>query len=86
MHGLFREAGLKNISEKEVSGKLNSGTKEVFWNMMTEVGAPIVAALGQANEALKEKIKQEVFGLLDQKFAGGSVSIDSGALVIYGEK
>lgn len=83
---LFRQAGLKNIIEKEVNGSLHSGTAEVYWNMMTEIGAPIVAALSKADDALKEKIKNEVFALVNQKFPEGEVRIDSSALVIYGEK
>jgi hypothetical protein len=83
---IFKQVGLKNISEKEVAGKLNSGTTDVYWNMMTEVAAPIVAALSNADDAMKEKIKSEVFDVVNQKFPEGKVSIDSSALVIYGEK
>lgn len=83
---LFMQAGLKNISEIEVSGELNSGTTDVYWNMMTEVGAPIVAALSKADDALKAKIKSEVFELINQKYPQGKVRINSSALVIYGEK
>ena len=83
---VFRQAGLKNITEKEVNGSLHSGTADVYWNMMTEIGAPIVAALSKADDDLKEKIKNEVFALVNQKFTEGDVRIDSSALVIYGEK
>jgi hypothetical protein len=54
--------------------------------MMTEVGAPIVAALSNADEATTEKIKQEVYQLVNAKFPEGNVAIDSSAIVIYGEK
>lgn len=40
----FKQAGLNNISEIEVNGKLNAEPAEVYWNMMTEVAAPFVAA------------------------------------------
>ncbi|MDQ3022065.1 MAG: methyltransferase domain-containing protein [Bacteroidota bacterium] len=83
---LFRQAGLKNISETEVSGKLNSGTTDVYWNMITEVGAPVVAALSKADDALKAKIKSEVYELINQKYPDGKIAIDSSAIVIYGEK
>lgn len=83
---LFRQAGLKNISETEVSGRLNSGTTDVYWNMMTEVAAPFVAALSKVDDALKAKIKSEVFRLVNEKYPAGNVAIDSSALVIYGEK
>jgi hypothetical protein len=47
---LFQQAGLKNTSEKEVAGKMNCGTTDVYWNMMTEVAAPFVAALSNADD------------------------------------
>ncbi len=83
---VFRQAGFKNISEAEIEGKLNSGTTDVYWNMMTEVGAPIVAALSKADDEMKAKIKNEVYELINQKYPKGKVVIDSNALVIYGEK
>ncbi len=83
---LFRQAGCKNISEKEVSGKLKSGTADVYWNFMTDVAAPVVAALGKADDAMKAKIKSEVYELINQKYPEEKVQIDSNALIIYGEK
>ena len=83
---LFRQAGLKNTSETEVAGKLNSGTADVYWNMMTEIAAPFVAALSKADDAMKAKIKNEVFDLIRQKYPDGNIVIDSSALVIAGEK
>ncbi|MEO6348889.1 MAG: class I SAM-dependent methyltransferase [Aquaticitalea sp.] len=83
---IFKQAGLKKTSETEVHGKLNSGTKEAYWNMMTEVAAPFAAALSKADDHMKSKIESEVFDLVDQKFPDGNVLIDSSALVIYGEK
>lgn len=83
---LFQEAGLKNISETVINGKLNSGTAEKYWNMMTEVAAPIISALSKADVAMKEKIKKEVFEAVNQRFNGGTVTFDSSALVIFGEK
>lgn len=83
---LFREAGLKNVKETEVSGKLDIGTTQEYWNFMTEVVAPVVAALGNADEAMKQKIKDEVFESVNNKYQHKRVSIDSSALVIYGEK
>ncbi len=85
MKDIFEKAGFKNIMEKEVASKLNSGTTETYWNMITEVGAPIVAALSKADDALHQKIKKEVFELVNQKYPG-HVAIDAGAIVISAEK
>lgn len=83
---IFRQARLKNISETEVNGKLNAGTIDIYWTMMTEVAAPFVADLSKADDSMKSKIKSEVYDLVRQKFPDGNVFIDSSALVIYAEK
>jgi ubiquinone/menaquinone biosynthesis C-methylase UbiE len=83
---LFLEAGLTGISEVEIAGKMNCKTTDVYWNMMTDVAAPVVAALSKVDEATKTKIKAEVYDLLRQKYPDGNVVIDSGAIVIYAEK
>jgi ubiquinone/menaquinone biosynthesis C-methylase UbiE len=85
MKGIFEKAGFKNINEKEVASKLNSETTDTYWNMMTEVGAPIVAALSKADDAMRDKIKKEVFELVSQKYPG-KVAIDAGAIVFSAEK
>lgn len=86
MGDLFRRAGLKNISVKEVTGKLNCKTADVYWNVMTDLAAPVVAALSNAGFVMKEKIKREVYQAVETKFDDGNVVIDSSALIIYGEK
>ena len=83
---LFEQAGLKNISETEVRGKLNVGNRKVYWNFMTEVVAPVVAALSKADCEMKVKIRSEVFNSISQKYSNGKLAIDSNAFVIYGEK
>lgn len=83
---IFKQAGLKNISVKEVTGKMNCKTTDVYWNVMTEVAAPVVAALSNADDKMNEKIKREVYKTVEQKYSDGNVVIDSSALVIYGEK
>jgi ubiquinone/menaquinone biosynthesis C-methylase UbiE len=86
MSDLFRQAGLKNISVKEVTGKLNCKTADVYWNVMNDLAAPVVAALSKADDKMKEKIRKEVFQAVQTKFDDGNVIIDSSALIIYGEK
>jgi len=85
MKEVFEKAGFRNITEKEVLSKLNSGTVQTYWDMMTEIGAPIVAALSQADENMRQKIKREVFELVTQKYPG-NVAIDASAIVISAEK
>lgn len=83
---LFENAGLTGVTEQEVATKLNSGTVETYWNMMTEIGAPIVAALSKADQPMRQKIRKEVFELVSQKYPGNHVAIDASAFVISGRK
>lgn len=80
------QAGFKNISEKEVNGKLVCGSAEVYWTMTTEIAAPFVAALSKGDAATQEKIRGEVLSLINQKYPEGNIIIDGSSLVIYGEK
>ncbi|PJJ07692.1 ubiE/COQ5 methyltransferase-like protein [Flavobacterium sp. 1] len=86
MSDLFLQAGLKNISENEVTGKLNCKTTDVYWDLMNDVAAPVVAALSKTDDAMRQKIKEEVYSLVNQKYPDNNVIIDSSALVIYSEK
>lgn len=86
MSDLFSQAGLKNVSVNEVTGKLNCKTTDVYWDLMNDVAAPVVAALSKTDDAMRQKIKEEVYSLVNQKYPDNNVIIDSSALVIYGEK
>lgn len=83
---IFSQAGLKNVSVTEVAGQLNCRTTEVYWEVMTELAAPVVAALSNADEALQQKIKADVFEAVNSRYPQQQVWIDGSALVIYGEK
>lgn len=86
MRGIFEKARFKNVSEQEVATKLNAGTIETYWNMMTEVGAPIVAALSQADDEIRRRIKTQIFELLSERYPDGNVAIEASAILISGEK
>lgn len=83
---LFLQAGLKNITQNEIAGKMNFETTDVYWNMMTEVVSLAVAALSKADDEMKNKIRKEVYQELSQKYPDGNILMDSSALVIYGKK
>ena len=86
MTNLFTEAGFKNVSQIEINSSLNTNTADVFWEMNNDVAAPVVAALGKADDAMKAKIKSEVYDLLHKKFGDNPVNPEASALIIYGEK
>ncbi|WP_027136716.1 class I SAM-dependent methyltransferase [Gaetbulibacter saemankumensis] len=84
--GLFKESGLINVTVTEVNGKLKCGIAENYWNMMTDIAAPFVAALSRASDTLRDKIKSDVLDLVNKRYPHGHVTIDGNSLVIYGEK
>jgi len=86
MSGLFLQAGLRNVSVTEVSGRLDCKTSDVYWNLMTDVAPAVVEALSNANDAIKEKIRRQVYQAVNQKYPDGNILIDSSARVIYGQK
>jgi hypothetical protein len=85
MKEIFEKAGFREVTEKEVASKLRIGTVDRYWEMMTEVGAPIVAALSKADDAMKEKIKKEVFEQITQRYPG-DVALEASAIVIAARK
>lgn len=84
--GLFEAAGLKNITVREVSGKLKCNSAEMYWQVMTELAAPVVAALNQADELAQSKVKSEVIELINRVYPDGRVHIEGSSLVISGDK
>jgi ubiquinone/menaquinone biosynthesis C-methylase UbiE len=86
MKDILRVAGFKNVLVTEVTSTLNCGTATVYWDAMTEVAAPVVAALSHAEDHLREKIKKEVHQLINDTYPLPPIQIDASALVIYGEK
>jgi hypothetical protein len=83
---LFNEAGLKNVVETEIAGVLRCGTADVYWEVMTEVAAPFVAALSNADEPTQAAIKAEVFESVRKRFPTGRVDLSGSALIISGSK
>jgi hypothetical protein len=78
--------GFVNIAEREVACNLNCGTAEIYWEMMTEIAAPVVATLSKTDDAIKEKIKKEVYDLINEKYPEGQVIMEGSCLLIYGQK
>jgi len=84
MSGLFEQAGLKNISEKDFSGKMSLQNAEEYWDFMTEVAAPFVEALSHTDEETRENIRKAVIQSMNEKYPD-ETNIGTSAIVIYGE-
>ena len=83
---LFKEAGFKNVAEREVACEMKCETAEIYWHMMTQIAAPVVAALSEADYISKDKIKREVYELVNEKCQDGNLILNGSSLLIYGEK
>jgi SAM-dependent methyltransferase len=82
--GLLRAAGFADVADKEISGQVAYDSPEHYWTMMTEVAAPVVAAMSRASEAERGRIKADVFASLG---AGGDpVTLQFGSRIISGLK
>jgi ubiquinone/menaquinone biosynthesis C-methylase UbiE len=87
MADLFKQAGLKNILVKEINANGEAESFEQFWEYMNDLAAPVVAAMGKADDATKKKIKNEVSDSFRQKYPGEKLfTLEYQALLIYAEK
>jgi ubiquinone/menaquinone biosynthesis C-methylase UbiE len=85
MRHILEEAGFRKIEEKEVLSTLKTKSVDEYWEMMTEIGASVVAALSQADDGMRSKIKEEVFGLIKQK-CPEVVALEASAMIITARK
>tara|TARA_R110002110_G_scaffold147129_2_gene337498 strand:+ start:202988 stop:203830 length:843 start_codon:yes stop_codon:yes gene_type:complete len=84
MQAHLEQAGFRNISETEVATALTL-SPEKYWEMITEVGAPIVAALSKADEASRKQIRDMVFEKIHAAFPEGEFRLQANARVIAGQ-
>jgi ubiquinone/menaquinone biosynthesis C-methylase UbiE len=71
--GLFRNAGLKDVAERDVPNVLGVSGPEDYWNMMTEVAAPVVAALSKADADTVAKVKADVLADMAAHYPNGNI-------------
>ncbi len=83
---VFSEAGLRDVTEEEVSCDMVHDTPQRYWEFMTDVAAPVVAGLAKADETTRERIRSEVLGLARQFLRDGVVRMRSTATVIVGTR
>jgi ubiquinone/menaquinone biosynthesis C-methylase UbiE len=86
MTSIFREAGLKRVTEKEVPAPVEFDNPEQYFTFMNEIAAPVVAGMAKADEGTRAKIKEIVIGLASQNSIGGKTRLNGSAIVVCGEK
>ena len=82
--GFFRNAGLREVTEREVPNVVGVNGPAQYWDMMSEVAAPFVAALSKADAATVAKVKADVLTDMAAKYPNGRIA--GCALVITGVK
>jgi SAM-dependent methyltransferase len=85
MAGVFREAGLRNVTETEVHAPVRFDDPGQYFTFMNEVAAPVVAGLAKADEATREKIRDVVIGLVSERSTSREVRLDATAIIVCGE-
>lgn len=86
MISLLEHVGLKDVGHTEITGKVDYGSHDTYWENMNDVGAAVVMALGKADEGTKMMIRQELDELIHQKCCNGNVELDYCAVNFYGER
>ena len=86
MRAAFREAGLRDIDEEEVSSIMVHETPEQYWQFMNEIAAPVVAGLARADAATRERIRTETLEVARRSMRDGTVQMLSTATVIVGTR
>jgi ubiquinone/menaquinone biosynthesis C-methylase UbiE len=86
MAGVFRDAGLKNVTEKEVGAPVQFDSPDEYFTFMNEIAAPVVAGITKADEPTRARIKEAVLGLAAQNLVGGKTRFEGSAIVVCGEK
>ncbi|MBS1730649.1 MAG: methyltransferase domain-containing protein [Bacteroidetes bacterium] len=86
MTQILQKAGLQHASVKEVDTSLEYKSAETYWEMMTEIAAPVTAALRETDDQMYKLIKQEVINLVNSKYPGDKKVMKGSILLVYGEK
>jgi len=83
---LFNRVGFKNIVTQQVRGKVDYLSFDRYWEIMLDIGAPIVAALSGADKTTIAKIREEVSELFKSKNKEGEATLEYAALVVSAVK
>lgn len=84
--GFLETAGFTNVQEKTIAGKVNFNVPSNYWRNMTEIVAPVVAALSKVDDATRLKIQAEVITACEQLAKNGKLELDYASIMISGDK
>lgn len=83
---LFKGAGFSEAGERAINGVMSCTSTDEYWAFMNEVVPPVVAVFRDATETTKNKIRREVYDLLEERLPGTRKDIGFGARLITATK
>ena len=87
MSSILREAGFKNVSEKEAINFEEAESVDFLWDQMNDVAAPMVAAMKNASNEQRHAIKEEVINNFSSRYGTqGPLRMENCSIILYGEK
>lgn len=86
MGRMFRDAGLLEVTERKVSTEMVHASPEIYWEFMTDIAAPVVRGLTQADTESRELIRSEVFQMLGRYEHDGALRLRSTATIVVGTR
>jgi ubiquinone/menaquinone biosynthesis C-methylase UbiE len=86
MTRMFKEAGLADVTENQVSTDLVFESAEDYWEFMTDIATTVAMGLAKADEESRTLIRSDVFALLGRYEQDGAIRLRSTATVVAGTK
>ncbi|MEV5054153.1 class I SAM-dependent methyltransferase [Arthrobacter sp. LAR12-1-1.1] len=86
MTRMFKDAGLTEVSERQVSTDLVHESPESYWEFMTDIATTVAMGLAKADEESRALIRSDVFALLGRYEHDGAIRLRSTATVVAGTK
>jgi ubiquinone/menaquinone biosynthesis C-methylase UbiE len=86
MTRMFKDAGLAEVTERQVSTDLVRESPDSYWEFMTDIATTVAMGLAKADAASRELIRQDVFALLGRYEHDGAIRLRSTATVVAGTK
>lgn len=78
----LQKAGFTNIQTREAVWEASYPSVDTYWQLMTEVAAPVVAGMAKADEPTRDKIRAEVFAAAQPHVRGGALYLKAAAHIV----
>ncbi len=86
IENLAKKSGFEIVVNKEYESPMEITSNEEYWDMMTEVAAPIVSAMRSADDKTILAIKMDVFKKMDEMFGEGAKAMPGSTRLITVKK